>query len=71
MHIERFRKSEAALILTHLVFLAYILLIQILRYTLTKTVPSMAFIQDNKESHPSHGSERKPDRDSSTTYVTN
>ena len=44
----RFRKSEAALIHAHLVFLAYILL-QILRYRLlsyriTKTVPSMEFV---------------------------
>ena len=44
----RFRKSEAALIHAHLVFLAYILL-QILRYRLlsyriTKAVPSMEFV---------------------------
>lgn len=44
----RFRKSEAALIHAHLVFLAYILL-QILRYRLlsykiTKVVPSMEFV---------------------------
>ena len=44
----RFRKSEAALIHAHLVFLAYILL-QILRYRLlsyriTKAVPSMQFV---------------------------
>ena len=44
----RFRKSEAALIHAHLVFLAYIL-IQILRYRLlsyriTKAVPSMEFV---------------------------
>jgi hypothetical protein len=39
----RFRKSEAALIHAHLVFLAYILL-QILRYRITKTVPSMGFV---------------------------
>lgn len=44
----RFRKSEAALIHAHLVFLAYILL-QILRfrllsYRITKAVPSMEFV---------------------------
>jgi hypothetical protein len=44
----RFRKSEAALIHAHLVFLAYILL-QILRfrllsYKITKAVPSMEFV---------------------------
>ncbi|MGC2681179.1 MAG: transposase, partial [Candidatus Nitrosopolaris sp.] len=44
----RFRKSEAALIHAHLVFLAYLLL-QILRYRLlsyriTKAVPSMEFV---------------------------
>jgi Transposase DDE domain len=44
----RFRKSEAALIHVHLVFLAYILL-QILRfrllsYRITKAVPSMEFV---------------------------
>lgn len=44
----RFRKSEAALIHAHLVFLAYILL-QILRfrlfsYKITKVVPSMEFV---------------------------
>lgn len=44
----RFRKSEAALIHAHLVFLAYILL-EILRhrllsYTIAKTMPSMEFV---------------------------
>jgi Transposase DDE domain len=44
----RFRKSEAALIHAHLVFLAYILM-QILRfrllsYRITKAVPSMEFV---------------------------
>ncbi|MGB6531794.1 MAG: hypothetical protein WBF33_27110 [Candidatus Nitrosopolaris sp.] len=37
----RFRKSEAALIHTHLVFLAHILL---LSYRITKAVPSMGFV---------------------------
>ena len=37
----RFRKSEAALIHAHLVFLAYILL---LSYRITKAVPSMGFV---------------------------
>ena len=44
----RFRKSEAALIHAHLVFLAYILLhilrYRLLSYTITKAVPSMEFV---------------------------
>jgi hypothetical protein len=42
----RFRKSEAALIHAHLVFLAYILLqiLILLSYRITKAVPSMEFV---------------------------